>query len=133
MKKTFLVKTLAAIFLGILSVGAFALPVNSAYAEVDICSSDAPAPVKDANGCNGGSSSGISDAIQGILNGVIGAAGLVAVVFIIIGGINYMTSAGDSNKVEKGKKTILYATIGLIICALSFAIVNWVIGSVLNQ
>ena len=38
-----------------------------------------------------------------------------------------MTSAGDTGKIEKAKKTILYACIGLAVCALSFAIVNWVI------
>ena len=135
MKKPFLAKALAVIIFGIVSISPVFLPTNNTYAydPIDICSSDAPDPVKDANGCFGGSSSGISNTIQGIINGIIGAAGLVAVIFIVIGGINYMTSAGDSNKVEKGKKTILYATIGLIICALSFAIVNWVIGTVLKQ
>lgn len=134
MKTTKLAKMLVALFLSVVTIGAFALPTSSAYAEVDICGrGDVPQAVRDANGCSGGSDSKISNTIQGILNGIIGAAGLVAVIFIVIGGINYMTSAGDSAKVEKGKKTILYATIGLIICALSFAIVNWVIGSVLKQ
>ena len=43
-----------------------------------------------------------------------------------------MTSSGDAAKVEKAKKTILYGVIGLVICVLSFAIVNWVIGPVLG-
>lgn len=68
-----------------------------------------------------------------ILSYIIGALGLVCVVVMIVGGINYMTSAGDSSKVEKGKKTILYGLIGLIICALAFVIVNFVIGTILKQ
>ena len=44
-----------------------------------------------------------------------------------------MTSAGDSSKVEKAKKTILYACIGLVIAALSFAIVNWAISAIANN
>lgn len=86
-----------------------------------------PEPLKEANGCVE-STDTLVGVVQGILNGVIGVAGLVAVVFIIIGGINYMTSAGDTAKLKKAKDTILYATIGLVICALSFAIVNWTIG-----
>ncbi len=68
-----------------------------------------------------------------ILSYIIGALGLVCVVVMIVGGVNYMTSAGDSGKVEKGKKTILYGLIGLIICALAFVIVNFVIGTILKQ
>lgn len=68
-----------------------------------------------------------------ILNIVIGALGIVAVVVMIIGGINYMTSAGDAGKVDKGKKTIIYGLIGLVICALSFVIVNFVIVNILKN
>ena len=69
--------------------------------------------------------------ITGILNGIIASLGLACVVVMIIGGVNYMTSAGDTNKVEKGKKTILYGAIGLIICVLSFALVNFVIVNII--
>ena len=70
---------------------------------------------------------GFKPTIINIINGVIGVLGLVCVIVIIIGGINYMTSGGDAGKVKKGKDTILYGIIGLIICVLSFAIVNFVI------
>ena len=69
--------------------------------------------------------------ITGILNGIIASLGLACVVVMIIGGINYMTSAGDTSKVEKGKKTILYGAIGLIISVLSFALVNFVIVNII--
>ena len=71
--------------------------------------------------------------VSGIINAVIGVLGLVAVIVIIIGGINYMTSSGDAGKVKKAKDTILYGVIGLIICVLAFAIVNFVIGNILGQ
>ena len=66
-----------------------------------------------------------------ILNGIIAVLGLVAVAVIIVGGIQYMTSTGDASKVEKAKKTILYGVIGMTICVLSFAIVNFVITNVI--
>lgn len=78
--------------------------------------------------CGGGAKDELGEVITNILKVVIGIAGLVAVVFIIIGGINYMTSTGDAGKIEKAKKTILYALIGLAVCALAFGIVNWAAG-----
>ena len=68
-----------------------------------------------------------------ILNAIIGVLGIVAVVVIIIGGVGYMTSSGDAGKVKKAKDTILYGLIGLIIVALSFAIVNFVISNVIGN
>ena len=67
-----------------------------------------------------------------IINGVIAALGLVAVVIIIIGGVQYMTSSGDAGKVKKAKDTILYGIIGLVICILAFAIVNFVITNIIK-
>jgi uncharacterized membrane protein len=66
--------------------------------------------------------------ITDIINAVIAALGIVAVVVIVLGGVQYMTSTGDSTKVKKAKDTILYGIVGLIICVLAYAIVNFVIG-----
>lgn len=71
--------------------------------------------------------------ITNILNAIIGVLGIVAVVVIIIGGVGYMTSSGDAGKVKKAKDTILYGIIGLIVVALSFAIVNFVIGNIIGS
>lgn len=98
---------------------------------VDVCSQDVPQGVKDAAGCPGNSNSDLPTVIQNILNAIIAVAGIVSVVFIIIGGIQYTTSAGDPGKTKKAKDTILYALIGLIICALSFAIVNFTISRII--
>ena len=78
-----------------------------------------------------------NDDLQGnviaILNAVIGVLSFVCVVVIIIGGVTYMTSSGDAGKVKKAKDTILYGVIGLIVCVLAFAIVNFVISNILGQ
>ena len=73
------------------------------------------------------------DNIQTIINAVIGILGLVSVVVIILGGVQYMTSSGDAGKVKKAKDTILYGVIGLAVCVLAFAIVNFVIVNILGQ
>ena len=99
----------------------------------DVCGSTASAEVKKAAGCPGFESGNLFSTIQGILNVVIGIAGIVAVIFIVVGGFQYMTSSGDPSKTKKAKDTILYACIGLVVCALAFAIVNFVLVSILKQ
>ena len=79
-----------------------------------------------------GNSENLKAAVTGIINGIVGVLGLVAVIVIIIGGVNYMTSSGDAGKVKKAKDTILYGVIGLVVCVLAFAIVNFIIGNVLK-
>lgn len=65
-----------------------------------------------------------------IINVVLGVVGLVAVAMIIVGGISYTTSQGDSAKATKAKNTILYSVVGLIIALLAFAVVNFVLGGI---
>ncbi len=66
--------------------------------------------------------------ITNILNAVIGIVGLVAVATMIIGGILFLTSQGDTAKVTRARHTILYGVVGLVVALLAFAIVNFVIG-----
>lgn len=56
------------------------------------------------------------------------AAGIIAVIAIILGGYFYVTSLGDSAAVSKAKNTILYAVIGLIVIIMAFAVTWFVIG-----
>lgn len=75
-----------------------------------------------------GNKGDLETSVGTIISAIIGVLGVIAVVVIIYGGVQYMTSSGDSGKVKKAKDTILYGVIGLIICALAFAITNFVIG-----
>ena len=123
------IPAIALIFAGIMTL----IAAPSTYASNDICSNpNISSEVKAAHGC-GGNDTTLEPAITSILSAIILVCGLVSVVFIVIGGIQYMTSSGDAAKVKKAKDTILYACIGLVICALAFAIVNFVIGSILKQ
>ena len=70
------------------------------------------------------------NAVSVILSTIIGALGIVAVIFIVMGGVQYLTSSGDPGKVKKAKDTILYACIGLVICALAFAITQFAINAI---
>ncbi len=61
------------------------------------------------------------------LNGVYFVAGFIAVLMMVIGGISYITSTGDSGKVTKAKNTIIYAAIGLVFVALAFFITDFIL------
>ena len=74
--------------------------------------------------CNDGN---LPNIVENILESIILVLGIVAVIFIIVGGFQYMSSAGDTSKIQKAKNTILYAVIGLVVCILAFIIVNFVI------
>ena len=50
-------------------------------------------------------------------------------IFIVVGGIRYSTSAGDANKVKGAKNTIMYSVIGLVVTLAAFAITEVVIGA----
>ena len=71
------------------------------------------------------------DLTQGIIKQVINilltVAGIIAVLMVVIGGIRYVTSDGDSNRASQAKNTILYALIGLIVAVSSYAIVNFIL------
>ena len=64
-----------------------------------------------------------------ITNTILYIVGIIAVIMLIIGGIRYVISGGDAKKVTDAKNTVLYAIIGLVICFLAFAIVNFVISA----
>lgn len=53
-------------------------------------------------------------------------AGIVCVIFVIVGGVLYVTSAGDSGKAETARNTILYALVGGLIAAVAQGIVSFV-------
>jgi hypothetical protein len=48
---------------------------------------------------------------------------------LIVGGIRYVVSGGDSTAVQNAKNTILYAIVGVVVAILAFAVVNFVITS----
>lgn len=56
-------------------------------------------------------------------------AGIIAVFMLIIGGLRYITSNGDSGSLTSARNTIIYAIIGLVIVAISQVFVQFVVGS----
>lgn len=81
---------------------------------------------------NGKANDDLQGQIGMILNAVYIIIGIVAVIMVILGGISYATSQGDPAKVKKGKDTILYGIIGLIVVLMAFAITTFVLNALNN-
>lgn len=81
--------------------------------------------------CTNANSGGVT--VQGLIKDVVNVLlfiiGAVSVIMIIIGGLRYVTSNGDSSSMTSAKNTILYAVVGLIIAMAAYAIVNFVISA----
>jgi hypothetical protein len=73
-----------------------------------------------------GGQGGIFKTITNVMLFLIGA---ISVIMLIIGGIRYVVSGGDSTAVQNAKNTILYAIVGVIVAILAYAVVNFVISS----
>ena len=120
MKKT--IKQLAAV--AVVPVVGATIGLNSATAGAQVDEIN-----KGIDAIGGSSSTAtlqVNDIVLAVVNWLLFAVGVVSVIMLIVGGIKYATSAGDSNKVTSAKNTIMYAIIGLAVAVLAFAIVGFV-------
>ena len=99
---------------GVSSVSAMTLQEGAEAARCDGCPADL---------------FGDTGVFKQVTNTILYIVGIIAVIMLIIGGIRYVLSGGDSKKVTDAKNTVLYAIIGLVIAFLAFAIVNFVISA----
>jgi uncharacterized membrane protein len=74
---------------------------------------------------------GVGGTFSTITNVLLFIVGAIAVIMIVIGGLRYVTSGGNQNAVTAAKNTILYAIIGIIVAILAYAVINFVLGSLL--
>ena len=70
---------------------------------------------------------GVLTTVTNVLLFVVGA---LSVIMLIIGGLRYVISGGNSTAVTAAKNTILYAIVGLVIAFLAYAAINFVLGAV---
>lgn len=115
----------------VLAVGfTLALPsVAAAQTKEDICQG-----VGITGGTTGCATPAGSPSLHGTIHTVVNVlsivVGVIAVIMIIIGGLKYITSSGDSSSVNSAKNTILYAIVGLVVVALAQSIVRFVLTNV---
>lgn len=76
---------------------------------------------------------GLVEIIGNIIQWILGLVGVILLIMFIYGGVLYATSAGNEDKVDTGKKVMLYAIIGVVIIALSFALSRYVIDALFQS
>ena len=59
--------------------------------------------------------------------------GILAVMFIIIGGYQYITSHGNEEQAEKGKRTLINSIIGLVVVILAYTIVTVIANTLTSE
>lgn len=88
-----------------------------------ISEGDVPSSIAGATGGEGS----FRSLILNVVNFFLLFLGLIAVIMIIYGGVTYVTAAGNQESIDKAKKIIMYAIVGIIIVLISFALVRTVI------
>ena len=133
------------IIFSILATIGFALPMLSPVAvraQADIesnlgCGANLDFSSASGTDCEAGQEETAGDRVNSIVTSVINilslVVGVVAVIMIIIGGLRYITSGGDSGQVGNAKNTILYAVVGLIVVALAQIIVRFVVNRATSE
>lgn len=72
------------------------------------------------------------DIVNNIASFMIGFIVILAIIFLVWGGIQYVTAGGDEGTIDKAKSTIVYAIIGLFVAGVAYAIVTLVLSGLIN-
>lgn len=71
----------------------------------------------------------IETAVNVIVKTIVAVAGTVFIIMLVVGGIRYLSSAGNEEEVGKAKKLLIDAIVGLIITLAAYAIGMYVVGA----
>jgi hypothetical protein len=67
-----------------------------------------------------------------VIDILLRAIAFISVGFTIYGGFLYMTSRGNADQVTKGKRTITYALVGLVLAMVASMLVTFIVSKMLN-
>lgn len=117
------------IAISLLLVGSLTLvpAVASADFKADACQGVNTLNGTVGSNCNADADKTVNKIIKAVIQVFSVIVGFVAVIMIIVGGIKYVTSGGDSGAVSSAKNTIIYALIGLVVVAVAQVLVHFVI------
>lgn len=76
----------------------------------------------------GGTTGSIGGVLSGFISLFFALAAIIAVIYLIYGGIKWITSRGEKDQVEGARNHIVNAIVGLIVVFLAFFLINFVLG-----
>jgi len=121
------------IMVALFGIGLVAVPASTASA-INVFNQCTPVNPSDPNDpsntsvCKAQGTDNATSMVTIVINTMLFILGSIAVIMIIIGGIRYTTSNGESAGIKGAKDTITYAVVGLVVAILAYSIVNFVIG-----
>ncbi len=129
MKKMIKLGTIASSFLFALTLMFTLLctPVLATTGDAGVTAGDPTAALDNIKDTGLAQDVNLPDFIARIISWVVGILGVVLVALFVYGGVVYATSIGNEDRIETGKKIMLYAIIGVVIIAIAFAISRYVI------
>lgn len=70
-----------------------------------------------------------SSTLNSLISGAFILIGIIAVITLIVGGLQFMLANGDSVKIKRSRQAILYAIIGLVVAVSAYSIMDFVLNS----
>ncbi len=68
----------------------------------------------------------LGQSIEAVINFLLGVVGVLALLAIVVSGIIYITSGGESSKTDAAKGWLTYGIVGLVVALLGYMIVKTV-------
>jgi hypothetical protein len=75
----------------------------------------------------------LRDTIGGVVNIILGFLGILTTLIILLGGFKWMTSQGNTEKVDEAKKLIGAGIVGLVIVLTAYAVSRFVLSELASQ
>lgn len=71
----------------------------------------------------------VSAGLAQIATDLVTLVGMLAFVFMIVGGLQMTLSAGDPKRFARGRETLIYASVGIVLSVAAYAIISFVAGA----
>ena len=84
-------------------------------------------------GVNEDGSADLGTLIQKIIKFVISITIIIAVIYMILMGIKFITAGGDTSKAETAQKGITYAIVGIVVALAASVVTNFVVQYMTGQ
>lgn len=68
---------------------------------------------------------GLEGIFENLITSLLGLGGILLFIYLIMGGIKYITAGGNPKNVESAQNTLTFAVLGIIAVALSFLVLKF--------
>lgn len=110
-----------------------AMPAVQTSAQVDDGSKKAACEglaVEPGEECDDSAKQEIAKLLSSVINILSWIVGIVSVIMIIVGGLKFVLSNGDSSGIASARSTVIYALVGLVVAALAQVLVAFVLNRI---